>query len=119
MLAVDAHPGADLAHDAALVGVVCPSRLTGTLSSRLPFLLTMSISVWMTVLAGLYLCSRSSLSAVVVPVTEAGVGLPGRGLDGIALAALDVPDHAAALLLIEDLAEQHGLRGALARGVQV
>ena len=46
-------------------------------------------------------------TAVVVPRADAGVGLPGMRLDGVALAALDVPDHRFALLFVQNFAEEH------------
>ena len=50
--------------------------------------------------------------AVVMPVADAGVGLPGMRLDDGALPALDIPDHALALLLVEHFAEKNGLQFA-------
>jgi len=44
----------------------------------------------------------------------------GSRLDDVALAAFDVPDHAVALLLVEDLAEEDGLElPPVVRGVAV
>lgn len=52
---------------------------------------------------------------LVMPISDAGVGLPGEGFDGVGSAAFDVQDEAFALVGIEIFAVEDGLQLAVVK----
>ena len=53
--------------------------------------------------------------AVVMPIPDTGVGLPRQRLNRAAHTALDIPDQALALFLVENLPGYDGIEFASAR----
>nr|GFC89725.1 hypothetical protein [Tanacetum cinerariifolium] len=107
-LAIGLHPGADALHDGALLVVDGAIAAHGHAHEQVA-VFAHHVHEGVDNGFGAFVAVAVVDAAVVVPLAQAGIGLPGQGLNLVALAALDVPHQAFALLGRQDFAQNHGL----------